>query len=661
MRPIAIAFLAKKITVVKKIVITFASPPTTVNITNAFYRYDKQFAITSRYDDGYLDCYQTAFPLFNGGTVIHQDGVIANYPGLSYTDNCGNNIKFTSSAAINSSKVSLSAVPTAIMNYNMINELYVAGWSVWNTGQYDFGATNDFENLPSDAARYQKALSEIIGGQEDIRIATSIKAKNFTAPFNNDFYDGPSYSLFLEGKLKIINNIVDIANTNLLNNNAKGINSTSKSWEQWLQNNYIGLRYNYEEHQDNSITRTPNTDTAFIAAAVAKLSPTYHPIISLGTHTVSLSETINGATPGGSISPTFSRVYATFRFLSYKWFYEEVASRWGSTGTDQLIFVPIDDLYNYEFTKRNTKLNVVTIGNKVEISCDFSKVDIDFRDHALSLLINSNAVITNISYVGFDKTSHNIGYSGSNLTALVNASYKPTYDSAVTERAKSNVLVSKAEKSQSKVDFDAAQAYVTALRSGSFKNAAQAKLNVITVIPDSLVMQIDFGKGGAGYSVPFPWNNFTEVTGYAIGSKLSNLSTTSRTATTINLEITAAFSIWDSNFPVDPGNLPYPYEICRDNFRSHPGVTSGLRFSNLNMNKLYDIKIYSYRQSSGNTTKFIIKNTTIFHAHKTNLYGTSDVLNLVPDAGGTLSITISGDTSAGPGYLCMLQLTEKNP
>jgi hypothetical protein len=661
MRPIAIAFLAKKITVVKKIVITFASPPTTVNITNAFYRYDKKFAITSRYDDGYIDCYQTAFKLFNGGTIIHEDGVIANYPGLSYTDNCGNNIKFTASSAINSSNVSLDAVPTYIMNYNMINELYVAGWALWNTGKNDFGATNDFENLPSDTARYQKALDEIIGGQEDIRIATSIKVKNFTAPFNSDFYDGPSYSLFLSGQLKIINNIIGITNSNLFNNGVSQQLATKRPWEQWMQNNYIGVQYDYVSHQDNNITRTTNTDTNFIATEVAKCSSTYHPIISLGTHTVSLSETHNGAKIGGSISPTFSNIFASFRFLSYKWFYEEVASRWGSTGTDQLIFVPIDDLYNYEFTKRNTKLNVVTVGNTVEISCDFSKVDIDFRDHSLSLLINSNAVITNISYVGFDNTSHNIGYSGSNLTALVNASYKPTYETAVRERAKSNVLISKAQKSQNKTDFDLAQAYVTALRSGSFKDAAQAKLNVITVIPDSLIMQVDFGKSGSGYSVPFPWNSFSEITGYAIGSKLTNLNTTSGNISNISIEITSPFSIWEANFPADPGNLPYPYEVCRDVFRTNAGLVSKLKLSNLNMNKVYDLKFYAARGFVGNVSRYTVKGTIVTMPHKTNIFGTVDILNIIPDTGGTLEISVNGDTSANPGFIGMLQITEKNP
>lgn len=657
MRPIA--FLAKKITVVKKIVITFASPPSTVNITNAFYRYDKKFAIASRYDDGYLDCHQTAFPLLSGGTIIHKDGVITNYPGLSYTDNCGNEIKFTSSIAINSSTVSPSEVPTAIMNYNMINELYVAGWSVWNTGRTDFGATNDFENLPSDAARYQKALDEIIGGQEDLRIATSIKVKNFTAPFNSDFYDGPSYSLFLEGKLKLVNNLVGITNTDLFNNNSTAVLATKRPWEQWLENDYIGIRYDYVDYQDNKITRTTNTDTEFIAIEVAKCSPTYHPVIALGTHTVSLSETHHEATAGGSISPNFSNIFASFRFLSYKWFYEEVASRWGSAGTDQLLCVPMDDLYNYEHTKRNTVLNVVTVGNTVEISCDFSKVDIDFRDHALSLLINSNAVITNISYVGFDNTSHNVGYSGSNLTALVNASYKPTYETAVTERAKSNVLISKAQKSQNKTDFDLAQSYVTSLRSGSFKDISQAKLNGITVIPDSLVMQIDFGRSDTGYTVPFPWNNFSENTGFSVGSKLTSLSTTSNTISNIDIEITSPFSSWESNFPADPGDLPYPFEVCRDVFRANAGLVSKLKLSNLNMNKVYDLKFYAVRGFVGNVTNYTVKGTTVTMPHKTNIYGTVNILNIVPDTGGTLEISVNGNTSSNPGFIGMLQITEK--
>ena len=46
-------------------------------------------------DDGEKDIYTNAFPLLNGGTII---GV--TYPGLKYTDGCGNDQKFKMSASI---------------------------------------------------------------------------------------------------------------------------------------------------------------------------------------------------------------------------------------------------------------------------------------------------------------------------------------------------------------------------------------------------------------------------------------------------------------------------------------------------------------------------------------------------------------------------------
>jgi hypothetical protein len=174
-------------------------------------------------------------------------------------------------------------------------------------------------------------------------------------------------------------------------------------------------------------------------------------------------------------------------------------------------------------------------------------------------------------------------------------------------------------------------------------------------------MQIDFGRVGSGYTVPFPWNNFTEITGFAVGSKLTSLSTTSNTISNINIEITSPFSSWESNFPADPGGLPYPYEVCRDVFRANAGLVSKLKLSNLNMDKVYDLKFYAARGFVGNVSKYTVKGTIVTMPHKSNIFGTVDILNLVPDTGGTLEISVNGDTSSNPGYIGVLQITEKNP
>lgn len=656
-------FKSSKITTPKKIILTFSGTPSTINIERCFYKYNKEIVLCPRFDDGYLDAYQTAFKLFNGGDVIHEDGVELDYLGLYITDGCGNDIPFKGELAINSGTINLNPNPASIMNYNMVSEIYTSDWGLWNTGQNDFGGGTDFEDLVDDAARYQKALDEINFGAEEIKLNTSIKTVNWTAPFNNDFYDGPSYSLFLNGKLKIVNNIDGILNTDLLGNGANEVLSTNRSWEDWLLNPYIGVRYDFKAAEDNRITRQPNVDTNFINDELLKFNPlTYHPIVAIGTHRVNLSETSNGATPGGSIEPNLSNIFAQCRFLSFKHFFEEVESRWGKNGLDNIWVTPLDMVYNYSKTRENVILNPIINGNSIEISCDFSNVNGEYREHSLSLIIENDLNISGITYQGFDETSHNIGYSGSsNNVVLINVSYKPPYEKAIIQRVTANTLVSKAENTQQSSDFDEAQNFINGLVNGSFKDSLQSRLDVIVIIPDSLIFQVDFGRTISGYILPFPWNTFGDnTTGLIAGSKLNNLSSTSGTISGIDIEIINPFLQYDSNFPSDPGDLQFPYEASRDCFTVNNSEVAKLRVSELDESKLYDFLFFSSRGFVGNVTEFTINGTTVSIPHKSNLYTTTEILNVSPSVGGIIDIDVNGDGS-NKGYLNVLQITEKNP
>lgn len=658
----------------KKIILTFSSPPTSAIINKAFYRYNKKFVYSCRFDDGYLDAYHTAFKLFGGGDVIHEDGVVTDYPGLYYTDGCGNNIPFKGSIAVNSGTIDLSKNPTFLLNYKMINEMYVEGWGIWNTGKNDFGGGTDFEDLIDDAARYQKALDEILLGEDEIKQATSIKVKNWTAPFNSDFYDGPSYSLFLDGRLKLVNNIDGITNTDLFNNGASETVSTQKSWESWLLNPYIGPRYDFSSIADNNITRLPNVDTDFIQTIRdSYIAGSYHPILCTGTHRVNLSETAYGASAGGSISPNFSGIFAQFRFLSFKHFYEEMQSRWGAGGEDSVWFTPMDDVYNFSKTRENSNISYNIIGNTIEINCDFSGVDAEYRDHDLSLLVDCDLDIVSIDYQGFHEQSHNIGYSGTPNTALINVSYKPNYELVIVERAKGNILVSAAENTQSQTDFDTAQDYVTSLRNGSFKINLQNRLDAIIIIPDSKVYQVYFGRGSAGYVLPFPWNNFdSDANGLVTGSILNNLVSTQGDISTKTLEITSSFSAQESNYPADTGSLPFPHEASRDCFKTFSGVPSVIQLQGCDPSKLYDFSILCGRGYVGTETHITIGGVTETVNHKTNfIAGNSsgnvteliNITNRTCDVNGHIDISILGVDGGSNdfGYINVLEITEKLP
>lgn len=648
---------------VKKIIFTMASTPSLFSIANTAFRYDKKFAIDHRFDDGLIDAYLTAFKTFKGGNVIYEDGTEPGYPGLHYTDGCGNLVAFKGSLAINTSKVNLNnSIQTSYVSYDNLNEMYAAGWNIINTGANDFGGTNDFESLPDDATRYQKALDEITEMADVFRANTGIKVVNFSAPFNSDYYDGPSYSLFLDGKLKTVGNIDGIVNTDLFGNGASQLVGTGKSWEDWLLNPYIGIRYDYNITSDNEITRTALVDTDFITTAIAATDGiTSHTIITLGTHGAGVSETTRGALPGGSVPGNLSGINAEYRWLSFKHVMEEIETRWGQYGTDTVIFTNQDDLYNYQKTLDSTVLSTVISGNIVEVTCDFSNVDPSYRDHPLSLLIDSDVDITSISYENFDEVSHNIGYSGDATTALVNASYAPDYDAAITQRANGQVLTIRVEATLQQSDFDAAQTFISSLPNGSYKDDLQTRISALTITPDARVVQIDFGRDLGGYTTPFPWNNMGAPTlpGSLVGATLSGLTDSTGLTTPFSLEITASFDSYDSNVPFNntETGLPFPYTACRDVFKTTANVPGSMRISGLDEAKLYSFTFYAYRGFTGNLSQYTIGATTVSLSHKTDIYGTVAIDNVSPEVGGFIDITVSPDGTSR-AYIGVLQISE---
>ena len=77
------------------VMVTFDQPPTSFSVQKAPLRYNKKFAVSYHCDDGLEDVYSSGFTFLTGVN----DGN-TNYPGLFYTDGCGNNQSFKISSAL---------------------------------------------------------------------------------------------------------------------------------------------------------------------------------------------------------------------------------------------------------------------------------------------------------------------------------------------------------------------------------------------------------------------------------------------------------------------------------------------------------------------------------------------------------------------------------
>ncbi len=124
---------------VQFILVSFDQPPTSVTVEKTPLRYNKKFAVSFHNDDGIEDIYSVGFPYFTG---INNGST--NYPGLFYTDGCGNPISFK----LSSNLYSWNANNDEDMHfpgngYNVVTWPELAVMYQNNCGIYNHGFTSD--------------------------------------------------------------------------------------------------------------------------------------------------------------------------------------------------------------------------------------------------------------------------------------------------------------------------------------------------------------------------------------------------------------------------------------------------------------------------------------------------------------------------------------
>jgi hypothetical protein len=630
----------------KKVIITFDAPPTTVSIDKAFYKYDKEFAFSLDMDDGLIGQYRVAVPLFNGGNIVYEDGVTSNYPGLFITDGCGNNIPFGATFCINMNNI--QPVAGAYMSEFMLRDSYVKGMSLKNHG---FSARTQFEAPFWDAdpvIRDQQVTYEIKHNYDRLKEVLGIKINNFIAPSHDSTYDPITIQLIQEGYLKFANNIN--------NTQDEPAHYEARTAEYWLSQipNLVFVGRDFQTWGQSFITRT-NSDFDFINTKLSSVG-SEHAWFTFGIHNVDLGES---STPSGN----------QWKYLDFKSLMEGLESNYGASGSDNIWVTSMNNVYEYMISRSTCVVSSVQQGNVVEVNLDFSGVSSEFTEHALSMIVDADTNITDISYVGFQTTSHKVNYKSlGNGHCLINTSYRPPYEAAVFKRLEAQVSVEIAESTKTQVDKDTAQNLVTNLTPGEYKNSLQSRLDAITVIPDSITMQIDFGMDYNGYTLVFPWNEFSSPSvGHLTGATLNNLSSTIGTISNLSLAVTSDFGGRDSN----TGAVAeiYPFEATRDCFKTLNNIPAGLQLQNCNASKLYDFTFFSSRGFVGTLTQFTIGGTSVSVNHKDNGSGGSTgnitnlvhINNVVPDGSGNIDISILGiDTGSNKfGHLNVLEITEK--
>lgn len=328
--------------------VRFDQPPTSVSVRKAPLLYNKDFAWSFTLDDTYKCAFNRAFPLLSGG---YSTATGATYPGFFYTDGCGNDISFAGGLSwysVNSLGNDIHLTSWSYINYSELPPMIDAGWRVFNHSYSHsaYAGTNyEYEVAANDAALRNNAgyrANMFVVPSGDVAYLPVAFAHGLLACFgNNVTYQGYPNGLDVDQAI----------NTNQF-----------KMYKRFLQD---------PDYDSTTILQQINT--------VASLSS--------GTNHLWYNDFTHRVTGGvGNLS-----------FGLLKHYMETVAQSYGKEGSDRIWMAPLQTVYEYLLVRDQAILNYNLQGDVMQIAIDRTGVPDSLLDYALSLLIDADANITEIT------------------------------------------------------------------------------------------------------------------------------------------------------------------------------------------------------------------------------------------------------------------------
>ncbi|MDZ7775644.1 MAG: hypothetical protein U5L09_08635 [Bacteroidales bacterium] len=348
------------------VTITFAEPVTADDFTlqKADLKYDKDFGYSIQIDDGLTHITDYAFPLLEGGEV---DG--ETFPGLFYTDGCGNDIPFKMATAhyswnaYNDNDMHdpengyADLGDNGTVTWDQIISMYNNGWGIYNHGFYDNGTAGGLEYTINRNHSYTKRNTHpgIPGGID--------------------------MNLF----------VIPASSTEL------GPVAIQNGYNQILSANYqLGDPYyniNTAPYYNEEISRYFGNST--ILPAVEQLAE-------------AAEEGIKGMATTGTHQLSWQ---------DFKQDMETIEDEYGKSGTDQLWFATSEEVIQYLYVRDHVELATQISGNTVTIELTGELPD-DLRFYALSLLVESDKEITQVDIENGFNSSHNTDFEDNTLINL---------------------------------------------------------------------------------------------------------------------------------------------------------------------------------------------------------------------------------------------------
>ncbi len=407
---------------VQYVIVNFASAPTTATVTKTVLRYNKDFAFSFHTDDGFADVYTVGFPFFTG---INTSGT--NYPGLFYTDGCGNDISFKLSNSIfsfsgfNNEDMHQPGNGYGTVSWPQLSVMYQNGCSVNN-----HGFTSDAFTEP-DYMSYSIRRNESFIRRRLLEATPGgVKTRLFVNPNGATPYTDVAFTEGYRSTLRM-------GATGIIPNNGLDIGTLS-SWTQPLElNRNLAESVNVKQLVDQ------------YAAAAANGQHFWMPIF---TH----------------------RIVEDYPQASFISDFNYIATTYGKNGSDKIWMATEEEIIDYQIVRQLTTINYAVTGTTLLITFS-GDIPTDLRYYALSLKVDADAPVAGISIIGGTNNTYN--GLGEN-SALINLSWNGSVLDDLFELAETNVAY--AEQNPTEYNGLIAMDYVLMLPIGAEREALKARL-----------------------------------------------------------------------------------------------------------------------------------------------------------------------------------------
>lgn len=350
-------------------------------VRTARLAYNKSFAFSFTLDDGLISDYLVALPFLGGGYVSRpyidrwgndQGGDGRFYPGLFYTDGCGNNIPFRAAVAVNAKTINAAAVTQhpGFLSWAQLKALQKAGWDILNhsyshaTGKH-IDADYEIRENNRMVNKHLGMLMEdfvIPGGHNDIfsnkiytEAAFALGMKTVQCEDFGDFWINiwPKLNLghLMLGRL-FIHTVTDTTGSTIKNKLTLSSDGT--------------LPYLSED----SLLATIDSHLGYKQAFW----------INAFTHGVGNQNVWN----------------ISLIFPEFKQFFSKLELRYGQKGVDNIWMAPTREVYEYLLNRRLVKYTVEKRKKKIVISIDRSTLLSDSRYHILTFIITGKNAINKV-------------------------------------------------------------------------------------------------------------------------------------------------------------------------------------------------------------------------------------------------------------------------